>query len=120
MKNKHFICYLRANLCFQIFRYDPHFYKLLKHNDPLLHFIQKIRDEAHRFAINSHRTKRNKIALQSVFDEIQGIGKIKKQYLLKHFGNIKNIRHAKVEELNSVKGINKNLAEYIYGFFHSH
>ena len=83
------------------------------------HFIQRIRDESHRFAINYHRKRRMKDTIKSVFDEIHGIGAKRKKILLKHFGNVKNIRCAKVDELYKVSGISKNLAELIYGFFHS-
>ena len=94
-------------------------YKILDKKDEFSHFIQKIRDEAHRFAINSHRKRRSKDTIKSVFDEINGIGAIRKKILLEHFGSIKNIRCAKVNELYKVSGISKNLAELIYDFFHS-
>ena len=74
-------------------------YKILDKKDEFSHFIQKIRDEAHRFAINSHRKRRSKDTIKSVFDEINGIGTIRKKILLEHFGSIKNIRCAKVNEL---------------------
>ena len=93
--------------------------KLLKINDPLLHFIQRIRDEAHRFAINSHRKRRFKAATQSIFNEIKGIGNKRKKNLLQHFGTIKQIKNASINELNKIEGINKNLAEQIYGFFNN-
>ena len=91
----------------------------IKGNDPLLHFIQRMRDEAHRFAINSHRKRRFKESIKSVFDEIQGIGLKRKKILLEHFGSVKKISTASIDELNEIKGINKNLAEEIYGFFNS-
>ena len=94
-------------------------YKILDKKDEFSHFIQKIRDEAHRFAINSHRKRRSKDTIKSVFDEINGIGTIRKKILLEHFGSIKNIRCAKVNELYKVSGISKNLAELIYDFYHS-
>ena len=91
--------------------------KILKENDSLLNFLQRIRDESHRFAINSHRKRRNKEAVKSVFDEIIGIGNKRKKILIDHFGNIEKIRCAKINELYKVKGINKKIAEKIYGFF---
>ena len=102
----------------EIIYYDNK-YKILNKKDDLLNFILRIRDEAHRFAINSHRKKRTRDATKSVFDEIQGIGAKRKSILLKHFGSVKNIRFAKIDELYKVNGISKNLAEIIYGFFHS-
>ena len=94
--------------------------KALKQNDNLSFFIQRIRDEAHRFAINSHRKRRRKQAIESVFDEINGIGAKRKKLLLQHFGSIKNIKNANIDELYEVNGINRSLASQIYGFFHSH
>ena len=94
--------------------------KTLKQNDSLSFFIQRIRDEAHRFAINSHRKKRRKEAIEYVFDEISGIGAKRKKMLLQHFGSIKNIRNANINELYDIKGKNKSLADQIYEFFNSH
>ena len=93
--------------------------KVLKSNDPLLFFIQRIRDEAHRFAITSHRHRRKKHAFMSLFDEIQGIGPKRKKMLMSRFGSIDNIKRASYYELSKIKGITKSLAEKIYGFFHS-
>ena len=93
--------------------------KVLKSNDPLLFFIQRIRDEAHRFAITSHRHRRKKHAFMSLFDEIQGIGPKRKKMLMSRFGSIDNIKRASYYELNKIKGITRSLAEKIYGFFHS-
>ena len=93
--------------------------KTLKPNDPLLFFIQRIRDEAHRFAITAHRSRRRKNSVKSLFDEIKGIGPLRKKALLSSFGSIHKIKQASYEELNKTKGINKDLAKKIYGFFHS-
>ena len=93
--------------------------KVLKSNDPLLFFIQRIRDEAHRFAITSHRHRRKKHAFISLFDEIQGIGPKRKKVLMSRFGSIDNIKRASYYELSKTKGITKSLAEKIYGFFNS-
>ena len=93
--------------------------QVLKASDPLLFFIQKIRDEAHRFAITTHRKRRGKYGLRSLFDDIKGIGPKRKKTLISHFGAIKNIRNASYNEIMNVKGITKKLAQKIYGFFHS-
>ena len=88
-----------------------------KTNDKTLFFIQRLRDEAHRYAITSHRARRSKIS-KSILDEIEGIGPNKKKDLLKYFGSSKQIKLAKVSEIEKVKGINKNVANKIYNFFH--
>ena len=90
----------------------------LAKNDPILFFLQRIRDEAHRFAITTHRAKRDKSTFRSQLDDIEGIGSSKKKALLNYFGSVKNIINANIEELTKVDGINKNLAEKIYNFFH--
>ena len=79
----------------------------------LLLFLQHIRDEAHRFAIGYHRQRRHKKTLQSALDTIPGIGRKRKEQLLRHFKSVKNIREATPEELSNVQGISKNLAEVI-------
>ncbi|MDL1967833.1 MAG: excinuclease ABC subunit UvrC [Deltaproteobacteria bacterium] len=77
----------------------------------LLLFLQRIRDEAHRFAISFHRKRRNKRSIHSVFDTVPGIGKKRKETLLKHFGSIDRISKATLEELVSLPGINRKIAE---------
>ncbi|PPR43454.1 MAG: UvrABC system protein C [Alphaproteobacteria bacterium MarineAlpha5_Bin11] len=94
--------------------------KVLDKREDVSNFIQIIRDESHRFAIYSHRKKRGKEMVKSVFDDMTGIGPKRKNILLNHFGTVKNMSNAKVEEFYNIKGINKNLADYIYGFFNSH
>jgi len=79
----------------------------------LLLFLQRVRDEAHRFAISFHRKRRGKSAMRSVLDTIPGIGKKRKQILLKHFRSIKKIRTATVEELTTVPGMNRKAAESV-------
>ncbi len=79
----------------------------------LLLFLQRIRDEAHRFAIRFHRTRRTKAAMGSVLDTIPGIGKKRKAMLFQHFTSIKDIRAASLEELSALPGINRRLAEEI-------
>ena len=92
----------------------------LQPNDPLLFFIQRIRDEAHRFAITAHRSRRGKRSVQSVFDELPGIGPKRKKMLILHFGSIQKIRNATKTDLGSVKGIPKRTIDQVYDFFHSH
>ena len=88
-----------------------------KTNDKTLFFLQRLRDEAHRFAITSHKTRRSKIS-KSILDEVEGIGPNKKRDLLKYFGSSEQIRLAQLIEIEKVKGINKNIAKKIYNFFH--
>lgn len=80
---------------------------------PLLFLLQRIRDEAHRVAISFQRNRQRKKALQSVLDDVPGIGPAKKKALLQHFGSLKNIQNAKLEELLEVKGISKKNAAYL-------
>ena len=91
----------------------------LKPNDALLNFIQRLRDEAHRFAITAHRTRRAKSSIRSVFDEIKGIGPKTKKDLLLHFGTIKKIKSASLDELKQIKTIPIKKLEDIYEFFNS-
>ena len=88
-----------------------------KTNDKTLFFLQRLRDEAHRFAITSHKTRRSKVS-KSILDEIEGIGPNKKRDLLKYFGSSEQIKLAQLNEIEKVKGINKNIAKKIYNFFH--
>ena len=91
----------------------------LKNNDSLLYFIQRLRDEAHRFAITSHRSKRSKTSLHSVFEDLSGIGPKRKKILMLHFGSIENIKTATLKELQQVKNIPVSVINKIYEFFHS-
>ena len=92
-------------------------YKFEK-NDPLLFFIQRLRDEAHRFAISTHRTKRKKNLSKSSLDQIAGIGKQRKRSLLNHFGSARAVESASFDEIKSVQGIEDNIAKKIYNYFH--
>jgi len=85
---------------------------------PAFHLIQQIRDEAHRFAIRAHRNKRAKIRLSSVLEDIPGIGKQRRLYLLRYFGGLQEVRKAGIEELAKVQGISLGLAEQIYRALH--
>ena len=91
----------------------------LKNNDPLLYFIQRLRDEAHRFAITSHRSKRSKTSLRSVFEDLSGIGPKRKKILMLHFGSINNIKTATLDELRKVKNVPRSVINKVYEFFHS-
>jgi excinuclease ABC subunit C len=86
--------------------------------DPLLYFIQRLRDEAHRFAIGSHRTRRKKDIREAGLQEIPGIGPTRKRALLRHFGTLKEIERASPTDLARVPGINAETARKIYDFFH--
>jgi len=87
-------------------------------NDPSLFFLQRIRDEAHRFAISAHRAKRSKGIKQSLLDQINGIGAIRKKALLNHFGSARAVESASFEEIKSVEGVEEKVAKKIYNFFH--
>lgn len=87
-------------------------------NDPTLHYIQRLRDEAHRFAIGGHRRKRSKSLTQSALDDISGIGAGRKKALLQHFGSRAGVEKATLTELQNVKGISKTVAKTIFDYFH--
>ena len=87
-------------------------------NDPILFFLQRLRDEAHRFAISAHRNKRIKGMKKSLLDQIGGIGKIRKRSLLNHFGSARAVEAASLDELRSVEGIERSVAKKIHNFFH--
>ena len=91
---------------------------ILEKNDPLLFFIQRLRDEAHRFAISAHRSKRKSNLSKSLLDQISGIGMIRKRALLNFFGSARAVEAASLEDLKSVDGIEENVAKKIYDFFH--
>ena len=85
-----------------------------------LHLIQQIRDEAHRFAITSHRKRRDKSRTMSPLEGIAGLGPKRRQSLLKHFGGMRGIERASEQELAKVTGISKQLAQSIHEILHSH
>ncbi len=80
--------------------------------------ITRIQDEAHRFAIEYHRSLRSKRQVHSILDGIEGIGPARRKSLMKHFLDIEKIRQASVEELMKADGITKNIAQNIYRYFH--
>ncbi len=87
-------------------------------DDPALHYLQRLRDEAHRFAIGSHRSRRAKALISSSLDNIAGIGAKKKKALLLHFGSAKAVERASIAELSKVEGVSISLAQKIYDYFH--
>ncbi|UWR04921.1 excinuclease ABC subunit UvrC [Ruegeria conchae] len=90
----------------------------LKRNDPVLYFVQRLRDEAHRFAIGTHRAKRAKAVGATPLDEIPGVGAARKRALLAHFGSAKAVSRANLADLKAVEGISAGLAQKVYDFFH--
>jgi len=92
-------------------------FKFLK-NDPTLFFLQRIRDEAHRFAISAHRSKRKKAISKSLLDQIEGIGSMRKRALLNHFGSARAVESASLDEIKTVEGVEEKVAKKIYNFFH--
>jgi excinuclease ABC subunit C len=86
--------------------------------DPVLYFLQRLRDEAHRFAISSHRAGRSKAIRQSELDDIQGIGAARKRALLNHFGSARGVKMAGLGDLEAAPGINKEIARRVYAHFH--
>ena len=90
----------------------------LQRNDPVLYFVQRLRDEAHRFAIGTHRSKRAKAFVANPLDDIAGVGASRKRALLAHFGSAKAISRANLSDLKAVEGVSDALAEKIYDYFH--
>ena len=101
----------------ETFFYKRESFKFEK-NDPTLFFMQRLRDEAHRFAINSHRAKRAKGITKSLLDQIEGIGSIRKRALLNHFGSARAVESASFDEIKTVEGVEVKVAKKIYNFFH--
>jgi excinuclease ABC subunit C len=87
--------------------------------DPALYFVQRLRDEAHRFAIGAHRAKRKRELVKNPLDEIPGIGPTRKRALLHHFGTVKAIQRAALEDLMKTPGVNAATARAVYEFFHA-
>jgi len=90
----------------------------LGHKDPVLYFLQRIRDEAHRFAIGTHRAKRGKQVHKSILDEVPGIGAKRKKALLHHFGAAQSVANAGAKDLEAVDGVSRAMAKKIYDWFH--
>jgi excinuclease ABC subunit C len=90
----------------------------LRHNDPVLYFIQRMRDEVHRFAIGTHRAKRAKAIGATLLDDVPGVGAGRKRALLAHFGSAKAVARANLADLKAVVGVSENMAQTIYDYFH--
>ena len=91
---------------------------MLQPRDPVLYFVQRLRDEAHRFAVGSHRARRKKAIGYTPLDEIPGIGPTRKRALLRHFGTAKAVSRAGLQDLEAVPGISAQTARQVYDFFH--
>jgi excinuclease ABC subunit C len=91
----------------------------LRHNDPVLYFVQRLRDEAHRFAIGTHRAARAKASTRTPLDEIPGVGAARKRALLAHFGSAKAVTRAGLPDLRAVPGISEAMARAIHDFFNA-
>ncbi|MFK7744538.1 MAG: excinuclease ABC subunit UvrC [Roseobacter sp.] len=89
----------------------------LRHNDPVLYYVQRMRDEAHRFAIGTHRAKRAKSVGVTPLDDVPGVGAARKRALLAHFGSAKAVSRANLSDLKAVEGVSGALAEKIYDYF---
>jgi excinuclease ABC subunit C len=90
----------------------------LQRNDPVLYFVQRLRDEAHRWANGAHVAKRSKAIGATPLDEVPGVGATRKRALLAHFGSAKAVSRAGVEDLKAVDGISEAMAQTIHDFFH--
>jgi excinuclease ABC subunit C len=90
---------------------------MLPHRDPVLYYVQRLRDEAHRFAIGTHRAKRKKDAIKNPLDEIAGIGPTRKRALLQHFGSAKAVSRASLDALAQIPGVSHQMAQQIYDHF---
>tara|TARA_B100001093_G_scaffold517251_1_gene598287 strand:- start:3144 stop:4991 length:1848 start_codon:yes stop_codon:yes gene_type:complete len=90
----------------------------LPKDDPVLYFVQRLRDEAHRFAIGTHRAKRSRAISASPLDNIGGVGSKRKRALLAHFGSAKAVSRANIADLRAVEGVSAAMAEKIFGYFH--
>ena len=91
---------------------------VLDHHTPALHLVQRIRDEAHRFAITHHRNLRGKASVHSSLEDIEGIGPARRRALLAHFGSIKALKEADEAQIAAVKGMSKTAAQTVYAHFH--
>jgi excinuclease ABC subunit C len=102
----------------EVFHFPDGTERTLPPNDPLMFFLQRLRDEAHRFAIGAHRAKRSKALTVSTLDEVPGIGPARKKALLMHFGTARAVKGAALEDLLKAPGINQATAEAVYQHFH--
>ena len=84
-----------------------------------MHYLQRLRDEAHRFAINTHRSKRARAQFKNPLDSVAGIGIKRKRALLNHFGSARAVSNAGIQDLQAVPGISVNIAQHLYDWFHN-
>jgi excinuclease ABC subunit C len=91
----------------------------LPHRDPVLYYVQRLRDEAHRFAIGTHRARRKKDTIKNPLDEIEGIGPARKRALLNHFGSAKAVGRASLADLAAIPGISNQMAQLVYDHFNT-
>ncbi len=91
----------------------------LQPDSPAMHYLQRLRDEAHRFAIGSHRSQRTKAQFKNPLDNVPGIGAKRKKALLNHFGSARSVTNASIKDLQAVDGISAHIAQQIYDWFHS-
>ena len=101
----------------ETFFHNKREYKFVK-NDPTLFFLQRLRDESHRFAISAHRARRKRVISKSLLDQIDGIGLVRKKALLNHFGSARAVESASLDEIKSVEGVEEKVAKKIYNYFH--
>ncbi len=87
--------------------------------DPVLYYLQRVRDETHRFAITTHRASRSKALVTSELDEVPGVGSARKRALLNHFGSARGVKQAGLQDLEAAPGINRETARRVYEFFHN-
>jgi excinuclease ABC subunit C len=97
---------------------DPDGFQL-PHDDPVLYYLQRLRDESHRFVIGAHRQKRSKAISKNPLDEVPGVGARRKRALLNHFGSARAVARAGLQDLGQVDGISDTVARRIYDFFHT-
>lgn len=91
---------------------------MLPPRDAVLYFVQRLRDEAHRFVVGAHRTRRKKAIGATPLDEVPGVGPARKRALLKHFGSAKAVSRAGLADLKAVEGVSAQTAQAIYDHFH--
>lgn len=102
----------------EVFHFPDGREKTLPLNSPVLFHLQRLRDEAHRFAIGAHRAKRSRAIQASPLDEIPGIGPARKRALLLHFGTAGKVRAAALEDLQRAPGVSSAVAQAVYDFYH--
>ncbi|MGB3795014.1 MAG: excinuclease ABC subunit UvrC, partial [Alteraurantiacibacter sp.] len=103
----------------EVFHFPDGREKMLPTNSPVLFYLQRLRDEVHRFAIGAHRAKRSRAISASPLDEIPGIGPSRKRALLLHFGTASKVRAASLEDLQRIPGVSASVARTIYDFYHA-